>query len=891
MYENILKFKGNWRTYQARVLSRFDEYKKDKRVHIVAAPGSGKTTLGIELLRLLDEPCIILTPTITIREQWVERIEEAFLVEGINSEDIISQNLKDMKLITVTTYQAIHSAMTRYKGILIDDGEDASKKESVDYEMFDLILAIKENNVKAICLDECHHLRNEWWKSLEKFKNETSLEYTIALTATPPYDSSFDLWERYIKVCGDIDEEITVPELVKDSNLCPHQDYVYFNYPTRDEVDKINEFKRVRDEYCDLLLKDETFMNVVSSHPFLKEDVSYDVLLENPAYLSSILIYLNAVGQTNFTNFKKILGYVKLEKPSPKWFETLLQGILYDDVASYDIPQDVVEKYQHELKVRGLVEKKKVCLLLNNKLKKSLVRSIGKCESIKDITFNEYNSMGDDLRLLILSDYIKKEYKSVVGNQQNDTSALGVIPFFELLRREAKSQNSSLKLGVLCGSIVFIPASAKTRILELVENPSSISFKEIGSLSSDEYVEVVTKGDRHFLTSVVTNLFEEGYINALIGTKSLLGEGWDSPCVNSLILASFVGSFMLSNQMRGRAIRTYHKNPNKVSNIWHLVCVLPPKFNQSDLNYFVEDNENEDIETLIRRMDNFLGLHYTLDTIETGVGRLTAIEQPITKKRNVYKTNKKMLKLSSNRVNLKARWDKSLAILSDMEVVEEVCKENKPVTVVLLFDYIRYIVVFIIISMVRLAGVPMNSINDPTFGTVLIIFICILVIIIMVVKIVLCLNPLKSLHKIGKGVRKALINTNQFNSENHRVETVHEEFLNAIYLVGGSSHDKAVFAKCMKEIFSDIDNQRYILYAPRLKRKSYGYYPIPDIFSKRKEDAQEFASTMKKYIGSYKVVYTRSPKGRLILLKGRKYAWTNRQNRIFTKKKVKGALE
>ncbi len=36
-------------------------------------------------------------------------------------------------------------------------------------------------------------------------------------------------------------------------------------------------------------------------------------------------------------------------------------------------------------------------------------------------------------------------------------------------------------------------------------------------------------------------------------------------CVNSLILlASFVGSFMLSNQMRGRAIRIWPENLDKV---------------------------------------------------------------------------------------------------------------------------------------------------------------------------------------------------------------------------------------------------------------------------------------------------------------------------------------
>ena len=41
---------------------------------------------------------------------------------------------------------------------------------------------------------------------------------------------------------GEIDEEITVPELVKEGSLCPHQDYVYFNYPTKEEQDAFAAF-------------------------------------------------------------------------------------------------------------------------------------------------------------------------------------------------------------------------------------------------------------------------------------------------------------------------------------------------------------------------------------------------------------------------------------------------------------------------------------------------------------------------------------------------------------------------------------------------------------------------------------------------------------------------
>lgn len=107
-----------------KILKHFAEYKSDGKVHIVAAPGSGKTTLGIELIRLLDQPAIVLTPTITIREQWVHRIKEAFLCQNINLNDYISQDIKELKLITVTTYQAIHSAMSRYEGVLIEENND-----------------------------------------------------------------------------------------------------------------------------------------------------------------------------------------------------------------------------------------------------------------------------------------------------------------------------------------------------------------------------------------------------------------------------------------------------------------------------------------------------------------------------------------------------------------------------------------------------------------------------------------------------------------------------------------------------------------------------------------------------------------------------------------------
>ena len=67
MYDDILEFKGTWRIYQQRVLDKFAGYSQDHKIHVVAAPGSGKTTLGIELIKRTNRITLILTPTITKR--------------------------------------------------------------------------------------------------------------------------------------------------------------------------------------------------------------------------------------------------------------------------------------------------------------------------------------------------------------------------------------------------------------------------------------------------------------------------------------------------------------------------------------------------------------------------------------------------------------------------------------------------------------------------------------------------------------------------------------------------------------------------------------------------------------------------------------------------------
>ena len=87
----------------------------------------------------------------------------------------------------------------------------------VDYYQDVCTFQSAELGVGTICLDEAHHLRSEWQRSLEALLDALEGKATvIALTATPPYDSSAAEWERYVRVCGPIDAEIFVPELVAE---------------------------------------------------------------------------------------------------------------------------------------------------------------------------------------------------------------------------------------------------------------------------------------------------------------------------------------------------------------------------------------------------------------------------------------------------------------------------------------------------------------------------------------------------------------------------------------------------------------------------------------------------------------------------------------------------
>ncbi|MDU6557588.1 MAG: DEAD/DEAH box helicase family protein [Streptococcus sp.] len=874
-----LKFKGRWRKYQKEVLNRFQNYQTDGHVHLVAAPGSGKTTIGIELIARFGNPALVLVPTVTIREQWVDRIQTAFLENEQKISDLVSQNLKEMKALTIVTYQAFHSAMNQLQSQ--EDGE------AEDFVGFDLLVSLRTQKVATLCLDECHHLRNEWWKSLEVFRKQYEQLQVISLTATPPYDSEPELWERYIRMCGEIDQEITVPELVKEDTLCPHQDFVYMCSPTAEEAERLKRFEETKWDYIHHLIVDPDFQTFVAGPKVLKGDISSDLLLEDPKYLSAILIYMHSQGLTIPPSLQNLLGTQKLPALTSYWLETLLQSILYQTPDWYEDPDGYKKKLEADLKARGLVEKRQVYLVKSRASDQLLTQSLGKLSAIADIFWTEYESLGQELRQLVLADYIRKDFATYLGDDQATISQLGVLPYFESIRRKAQEQEIPVSLAVLSGSIVILPTDVAAELKELLPQVP-LSFSSIGHLDPKDYVQVGFPSSAKGIVATVTELFQRGQIQVLVGTKSLLGEGWDAPCVNSLILGSFVGSFMLSNQMRGRAIRIWPGHPEKTSNIWHLVAVQA----QALITLPGEEprpESNQDLQTLSRRMEHFLGLAYNQESIETGLDRLDFPKPPFRKKQ-ISEYNERVKSLSKDRAGLRKKWQDALVVADRFEIVTEVAAQQQKIPVMLLLDALKWVrlsllllAVDLLLLLFRLRLIRVWWLTAA----------CLLFLVFATSRYLLYKSPYRRMQFLGEQIRKALLDSGHLMDDQSRVQVEEDKdnYMVFAYLKGGSMRDKELFAQTVGEFFAPVDNQRYLLKAEKVRQGQSPYYVVPSLFDKRKEEAQKFLDFLMPTIGRYHLIYTRTEAGRKILLEARIQALSNKNDRILTKKKVKSRLE
>ena len=108
-----MKFKWNFYHYQNQILDVFQKELErwDNKIHIVAPPWSGKTIVGIEIMRklFLEKKWItlILVPNTVLQKQWKDKINKFFVEENEQIDELVSFSMEKISKVNILTYQAI----------------------------------------------------------------------------------------------------------------------------------------------------------------------------------------------------------------------------------------------------------------------------------------------------------------------------------------------------------------------------------------------------------------------------------------------------------------------------------------------------------------------------------------------------------------------------------------------------------------------------------------------------------------------------------------------------------------------------------------------------------------------------------------------------------------
>lgn len=859
----VLKFQFPWRGYQETLLKNFETHIADQHFHVIAPPGSGKTILGIEILRRIGKKTLVLAPTLTIRNQWQDRLQTFFTDD--TPFEAVSLDIKTPSTVTFSTYQSLHSF---YK----------SFENKADFLEF-----FKTHQIETLVLDEAHHLKNAWWTCLMALKKSYPY-FIVALTATPPYDSSRHEVSKYFALCGEVDDEISVPDLVREKDLSPHQDFVYFSKPYDTELNHISTFRTKVSEFKTRLLNDDYFIRLLEEHPLYKDPLAHaDVLYSNTEYFSSILIALNAIGVTVDSSKLEPLGIRVLDgitfpKLNNQWLEILLQNLLVTDREHLQQHEDYLLQLEKELRTLHVFEKNNVSLSGNETLYKSLAFSASKLEGIVEIVNAERLALGEDLSCVILTDYVRKEFLNTASEATEHIDKIGVLPIFQYLRTSTPENRD---LAVLTGTIVIIHHSIIHAVNAYSEKESFI-FTPLKT-DVDFVVINATSRSSKAIVSIITQLFEAGIIKVLIGTKALLGEGWDAPSVNSLILASFVGSFVSSNQMRGRAIRRDANKPQKTSNIWHLACVDP-----------TDTHGGREVELLKRRFEAFVGITNTsLSFITDGYERL-GIPQQIDS-HAIDQLNSKTIATANKRDDIALRWKNAIGsgnkLTRQLNLEDVKAPEFEATRSFYFAKASKLILIEIVLIMLTFFTGTITvalSLTIPAkflFALKLIGLVALAFFGYKLYKAIIYYLRHGFMHKKIKQMGLAILETMNdmaiLNTKRSAV-SVHSEVLYknvaTCHLKGANNYEEAFFLNTLTELLAPVKSPRYIIVSTNFLKKGLNienFYPVPEAFGKNKNDAQLFYKYWLRYMGMSQLIYTRQPEGRRLLLKARLFHHTN----------------
>ncbi|RJV00760.1 MAG: DEAD/DEAH box helicase, partial [Candidatus Poseidoniales archaeon] len=528
---------------------------------------------------------------------------------------------------------------------------------------------LKKVGIGLIILDECHHLMHHWGRILAEVKELFDDPIVLGLTATPPDAEDFDDEDvkRYEEFFGPVDYQVPVPALVREANLAPYQDLCYFVRPSASELQYI---AGVDSEFEDLLIdlrsKDNSEDNnrvpdldtwvfqalEERKSPGGKTQEWSDFQRKSRAFADDGRRYL----QSHLLQLPEGVPIISLKEDYQPWTRMSMLRTVLDRYVRYGLRRSKnVDDHKlsstivTRLRMLGVQITETGSRPCASPVGRVMAYSSGKIAALNNIISSEKVALGDKIRAVIVTDFEKTSATSVVEGILDDEAG-GAIAVFRSL--SSNEEGDSLDPVLMTGSTVLVDDDLFERFITraktwVIDNNVDVKFVD---KKHEGYHEVRGVGEDwkpRYYSLMITEFFQEGLTKCLIGTRGLLGEGWDASRINVLVDLTTVTTSMSINQLRGRSIRLDSNWEEKVANNWDIVC-LAEEFTKGFDDY---ERFKEKHKQLYGVCDD--------GTIEKGVGHVHAAfndAKPEGVNEGMEMFNQEMIERSKNRAHVRELW-------------------------------------------------------------------------------------------------------------------------------------------------------------------------------------------------------------------------------------------
>jgi superfamily II DNA or RNA helicase len=610
-----------WRRYQQLALDAFerDLAAGRRNTHVVAPPGSGKTLLGIEFARRAGLPAVVLAPTSAIQAQWVAQAQRLGLAPGqiacltyqavARIEDptdalalaagrrwaqeraattaqtveeaerdaatwtgaAAERRTKELARITATLKREI--ARGEHDGLDLASLLAPGARERVD--------ALRAAGTRTVVLDECHHLASLWGYVVAAILEELSDVHVVGLTATPPDELTESELGLYTTILGPVDFQVPTPAVVRDGFLAPYQELAWLTEPLDSELGWLAEHDtRFRELVTTLMDEDPELPTslaawVVTRARFRDRggpdegEVSWaDFQRRRPALARASVRFLASAGLSLPPGAPRGEGY--REQPDLDDWLVLLEDWALRSLGADPSPAAAAryEAVAAALRDLGFTLTRRGIRRGASDADRLLTTSAAKPIALAEILAAEMEARGDALRAVVLVDAELASAKGgpALAGVLDREAGTGIAALRALA---ADLRTAPLRPLLVSGrGLRCMPSDAEQLAAGLGEGVRAEPDGDLARLAAPGW-------EPRVFVALATALLAGGGTGAIVGTRGLLGEGWDAPAVNCLVDLTSVAAGVSVRQMRGRTLRLDPGDPEKIASNWDVVCVAP----------------------------------------------------------------------------------------------------------------------------------------------------------------------------------------------------------------------------------------------------------------------------------------------------------------------------